>query len=106
MRERGATFVHRPDKRTGGSQRCLRGYSYSSSCLSCWRSSEALATAAARAEHERSSAWTAQRSPLRQALALQARIAGPRVVGDEDADDAEQVAVYCPECGAREFGAA
>ena len=25
--------------KTGGSQRCLRGYSYSSSCLSCWRSS-------------------------------------------------------------------
>ena len=25
-------------------------------------------------------------------------------VGDEDAEDAEQVAVYCPECAARELG--
>jgi hypothetical protein len=25
-------------------------------------------------------------------------------VGDEDAEDEEQVAVYCPECAAREFG--
>jgi hypothetical protein len=25
-------------------------------------------------------------------------------VGDEDAEDVEEVAVYCPECAAREFG--
>ena len=25
-------------------------------------------------------------------------------VGDEDAEDIEEVAVYCPECAAREFG--
>ena len=25
-------------------------------------------------------------------------------VGDEDAEDDEAVAVYCPECAAREFG--
>ena len=24
-------------------------------------------------------------------------------VGDEDAEDVEEVAVYCPDCGAREF---
>ena len=27
-------------------------------------------------------------------------------VGDEDAEHVEQVAVYCPECAAREFGVA
>ena len=26
-------------------------------------------------------------------------------VGDDDAEDAEEVATYCPECAAREFGA-
>ncbi len=25
-------------------------------------------------------------------------------VGDENAEDVEEVAVYCPECAAREFG--
>jgi len=28
---------------------------------------------------------------------------GVLTVGDEDADDDEEVAVYCPECAAREF---
>ena len=38
------------------------------------------------------------------ASAGRGRLARVLTVGDEDAEDIEEVAVYCPACAAREFG--